>query len=86
MAVKYKHRNTQEDVEAVFFDGSNTKECCLFITHSNTSSCGPGEYIGIYTPTGVILAIVGKWIVKRGDTFEVYTDEAFKMMFEQCYE
>lgn len=70
-------------IEAMRFDGSNTEECCRFVGRENISSCGPGEYIGIYTLEGSMVAVVGDWIIRgiKGEFYPCKPD-----IFEATYE
>ena len=51
-------------IQAMKFDGSNTKECCQFIGRENIGSCSPGECIEIFTLEGSMRASVGDFIIK----------------------
>lgn len=60
-----KFRKKPIVIEAMQFDGANTEACCRFIGRENIASCGPGEYLGIYTHEGVMMAVVGDWIIEE---------------------
>lgn len=78
-----KYRKKPIVIEAVQFTGGNTEECCRFIGRTNTSSCTPGESIGIYTLEGAMLASPGDWIIKgvNGEFYPCKPD-----IFEKTYD
>lgn len=82
-----KYRKKPVEIEAIQFNGDNTKECCVFIGRNNIASCTPGESIGIFTSEGSMRTDIGDYIIKEPfPTKERQFYPCKPDIFEQTYE